>query len=195
MTTLPAGDQGLLERGVVVQSLRTQLLHGRDGLADVPVTLERVLREEAWRDRIDTNTRERFAFDYFPDFVAADPPAGLGATLHLVERIVRDTPAEELFNRARKRAKRGKGSGNNGPKSRPGDSRAHDLGRLRLERPELAERVDSGDLTVHAAKIKAGWRRPYVSVPADTASHAVEALARRFSTTEIRLALDELEAT
>jgi hypothetical protein len=193
MSTLLAGDQGLLEHGVVVQSLRTQLLHGRDGLADVPVTLERVLREEAWRDRIDTNTRERFTFDYFPDFVAADPPAGLGASLDLVERIVRGTPVELVLHEARKtRGRRtdladiisdvGRGGSH-------GTTRAYTLDRLKRERPDLLKRVDAGELSANAAAIEAGFRKPKATIPVDTPDAAIGALLRRFSHDELDSAL------
>lgn len=72
--------------------------------------------------------------------------------------------------------------GNNVPEvSRPeGNTRSKALRRLRDHAPELHAEVLAGNLTAHAAMLKAGFRRPTMTVPADPAG-AVRALRRRFT--------------
>jgi hypothetical protein len=70
---------------------------------------------------------------------------------------------------------------------------AYGMRRLIRERPDLAEKVDDGELTVHAACVDAGWRKPTATIPIDTAANAIKALSRRFTLQELRDGLEELQ--
>ena len=59
------------------------------------------------------------------------------------------------------------------------------IGRLKRDRPDLAQRVVDGDLTANAAAIEAGFRRRLVQVPADDVDAAMKTLLRHFSPSEI----------
>jgi hypothetical protein len=169
------------------------LYSGRDGLAGVPTTLERVLAEGLWRDRVDTRTHERFVFDHFVEFVTTTPPAGLGATVDLVQRIVRGTPAERLLFDALRRK----------PGRQPKDAAAignpqgwttgYLLGRLHRDHPALFARVEAGEITAYAASVEAGLRPRKTTIRVDTPENAVRALLRRFTAAELRAALDRCE--
>jgi hypothetical protein len=63
------------------------------------------------------------------------------------------------------------------------------LRRLRRDRPDLAARVDAGELSAHAAAVEAGFRRPTRTVPIHTPEAAVRALLRVFSRDDLRRAL------
>ncbi len=65
-------------------------------------------------------------------------------------------------------------------KNKPGTLR-----RLARSRPDLLNRIEAGELTVNAAAIEAGIRRPMRSVPVDTPEAAIRALARVFAPAEL----------
>ena len=194
----PENGNALLERDLVVRALHGQLARGEEGLSAVPKTLERVLVEESWRDRIDTHTRERFTFAHFAEFVTAPPLAGLGADVDLVQRLVRGTPTERLVRDALRRRSGGQTTGEmalDDVHARfNGNRRGYLLGRLHRERPDLLARVDAGEISAYAAAVEAGFRRRTVTLCIDTADDAVRALLRRFPPAELRAALDRVEA-
>jgi hypothetical protein len=64
------------------------------------------------------------------------------------------------------------------------------LRRLRTLRPDLHQRVVDGELSVHAAMIEAGFRKPKMTVPVDSPEAAIRALLRRFTADDLREALD-----
>lgn len=68
---------------------------------------------------------------------------------------------------------------------------AYHMRRLERERPDLADRVDHGELSVRAAAVEAGFRKPTAEVPIDTPDAAIKALMRRFSREELLTALNE----
>jgi|SRR5262245_25742567 len=54
-------------------------------------------------------------------------------------------------------------------KSKGGNRRAYILARLRRDQPELAARVDSGEMSAHAAACELGWvRRPQTGYGQDS---------------------------
>src|SRR3954471_23089172 len=55
------------------------------------------------------------------------------------------------------------------------------LDRLDNERPDLAARVDYGELSIHAAAVQAGFRKPQLTVP-DNMEEAAARLFRHWGT-------------
>lgn len=68
--------------------------------------------------------------------------------------------------------------------SKPGTLR-----RLSRSRPDLLARVESGELSAHAAAVQAGIRKPMRSIPVDTPEAAIRALLRVFTVTDLAQAL------
>ncbi len=62
------------------------------------------------------------------------------------------------------------------PKER--NSKPGTLRRLARSRPDLLARVESGELSAHAAAVQAGIRKPMRSIPVDTPEAAIRALLR-----------------
>lgn len=58
-------------------------------------------------------------------------------------------------------------------KQRDDASKPGTLRRLARSRPDLLARIEAGELTVHAAAIEAGIRRPMRSVPVDSPEAAI----------------------
>jgi hypothetical protein len=76
-----------------------------------------------------------------------------------------------------------------------GTSAAQGMRRLQKERPDLAARVDlpkddPNRLSVHAATIEAGFRKPMISVRSDSASAAVRTLLKHYAREELLRALE-----
>jgi len=190
-------EDSLVERDYQVDALRSHITRGGEGLKDVPAALARVIKDEAWRERIDWRTQQRFTFERFEEFVTAPPLAGLGATVGVVERLVRgDIEAERLLREVRKRP-----PGGQAPKvladikrvglDGGGSRRAYVLDRLYREgRADLLARVEAGELSPYAAGVEAGIVRRTRGVPIDSPEHAIRALLRVFTADELRRALD-----
>lgn len=58
-----------------------------------------------------------------------------------------------------------------------GNSETYTVRRLRRDRPDLADRVERGELSAHQAAISAGFRRRTMSIPVDDAERAFRRLA------------------
>ena len=73
------------------------------------------------------------------------------------------------------------------PKER--NSKPGTLRRLARSHPDLLARVESGELSAHAAAVQAGIRKPMRSIPVDTPEAAIRALLRVFTVTDLAQAL------
>jgi hypothetical protein len=178
----------LKERATIIDALGTSLSYGGQALNAVPDLLRRVLEEEAWREFV-TKLGEHVNHESLVDFVTEPPLAGLGATVDLLERVVKGTPAEDALDAALKKeqphggnrkGKRGESKIDNVQVDPPSGNRATTaLRRLRKDRPDLHALVLSGKVSAHAAMIAAGFRRPTISVPTDSPERIAATLRRR----------------
>lgn len=75
--------------------------------------------------------------------------------------------------------------GNNVTLIQRGNSETYTIARLRRDAPELADAVVRGELSANAAAIKAGFRKPTWTAPADPVRLA-DALQRRYPDWEFR---------
>lgn len=69
------------------------------------------------------------------------------------------------------------------------NSKPGTLRRLARSRPDLLARVETGELSAHAAAIAAGIRKPMRSIPIATPEDAIRALLRVFTVTDLAQAL------
>ena len=147
---------------MLVETLGTSLRYGGGALSDVPDLLKRVLAEEAWRDFV-TRRGEHVTHERFADFVAMPPLKGLGSDIDLVRRIIAtDNEALDLLDQALQNPT---GLHNIQASAPTGTSQNAALRRLRKNAPELHSEVLAGNLSAHAAMVKAGFRPKTVSVP------------------------------
>lgn len=75
------------------------------------------------------------------------------------------------------------------------DNKPAQMARLRRDRPDLADEVASGEKSVGAAVVEAGWRPRYVSIRVDSADEAIRALLRHLTRKELEDALAKLGPT
>ena len=171
---------------VLVESLGSSLQRGGNALADAPALLKRVLAEEAWKTFV-TRRGELVEHERFADFVTTPPTAGIGATVELVRRIVADDKeALDLLDQALKESsKQGERTDifdNVQEVCAPtGNSESAALRRLRKDVPELHAEVLAGNLSAHAAMVRAGFRPKTFTVRADSADSTARTLRKHMS--------------
>lgn len=170
------------QRDAIRKALGRALSKGGFALNRVPEYTLHLIEVEGW----------------LPDFLSlrelVEAPVLKGGFHDDVDKLVRlceRTPVEVVLREALK----GKPGPNSSPSNRrqtqQGTTASYTRSRLERERPDLAERVDAGELTPHKAAIKAGFRKPTASVPVDTPEAAVRALLRRFTRQQILDALGD----
>ncbi|MBA9005942.1 hypothetical protein [Thermomonospora cellulosilytica] len=178
---------------VLVEALSSSLRYGGNALKQVPDLVKQILAEGAWREFV-TPRGELVRHDRFVDFVTAPPTRGIGATVDLVRRLVADdTQALDLLDQALQNPS-SHHAGNNIPSRPEGTSQAKALRRLRKDRPDLHAQVLAGELSAHAAMIKAGFRPKTFTVRGDRPDSIARTLRKNLSPeqlAELRQLLDE----
>ncbi|MGY3520200.1 hypothetical protein ACVMYR_28235 [Micromonospora sp. PTRAS2] len=171
----------------VVEALGSALRQGEHAIGTVPALVKRVLEEESWREFV-TQRGEHVQHERFTDFVVAPPLAGIGATVELLRRVVADdVEAVDLLDRAlqadgRPGQRTDLVDNRNEVASVPrGTSKDYALRRLRKDAPDLHAEVLAGNLSAHAAMVKAGFTPPRFTVQAKSAEQVVDALRRHLT--------------
>lgn len=120
------------------------------------------------------------------------PLSGLGTTVELIERIVKDNEGTlDLLNQALQRPA-GNPTGNNQYSSginnnvinstmEQGNSTEYALRRLRDQRPDLHTQVLTKELSPHAAMVLAGFRHRTVTIPVDDVDRMAKTLRRHLN--------------
>jgi hypothetical protein len=169
------------ERARLVGTCSSAMSHGEQSLEQVPVLLYRILKEEVWRD-FETQLGKKIHHARFIDFVTMAPPAGLGSTIeHIANFIKGNKEAEDLLGLViQNPVGRPKTVYNiHSLQARPsGTSGDRALRMLREKKPELHQRVLSGELSRHAAMIEAGYRPRTITVNPDNPKSAATLIAK-----------------
>lgn len=181
-------------RDQVHDALYQTLQSSGHGLKLVPRLIKRAITEEVWKERLVHQTKKEIAgFASFQKYIEARPPEGLGATLDLIEKLIKDD--EEMLVQFRqittgkKHVHRADDNDNIIIKSHQGTSRAYTLDRLKRERPDLFEKVKAGKLSANAAAIEAGFRKQ--TPPIDRVLKLLSKLTRS-QLRHVRARIDEL---
>jgi len=78
------------------------------------------------------------------------------------------------------------------PEPKGGTSPTYIAKRLKRDNPELFSKVQSGELTAHAAAIVAGFKKPMVQVRTDNADEAINKLLKHYTLENLKKALSKL---
>lgn len=165
----------------VVNALQQEMGRGSAKLFDVvPYLLRTVISDRAWESRTD---KCGATFDSFESFVVHPLWWGLESTVDDLIAYCRNAPDVQQLIREQVSAA-GKHGGKREQVSNVnltggGNEATYTLRRLKRDRPELAAQVIAGALSAHAAAIKAGFRQPTWTAPADP-ERLAEAVERRF---------------
>lgn len=150
----------LTEKGALVESLWHAVDDAAGNLEAVPGLIRRVLETEAWRQRVHRGKTYQHA--RFVDFIVAKPMAGCGWSPDKVEALIRsDTKVLALWRDAVTPIKGTNQHSDNitTQDDGRGTSRSYTVSRLKRERPDLFERVATGEMSANAAAIEAGFRK------------------------------------
>lgn len=180
---MKSDDAALLENGYVVQALQSAVIHGEQKIDAIPDLVKMVIRKEMWKCRVTPQTGGTVEYRNFAEFVADDPPEGIGASMETLKRIcLGDVEAVDLIDQALK-GKQGSRTDlvyNIHEVIRPsGTSRDASLRRLRKDRPDLHARVVAGEVSAHRAMVDAGFRPKTATIPLEP-EPAARALLRHF---------------
>lgn len=169
--------------------------------ADEQVTSVAALLDHGWWKRFVQPNGSVVVHDTFAGFVKAEPLEGLGIRdprawarslsthSHLrldANRIVRAI-GEEIPELGAPRVNTG------GDRNTISDDGNYVIARLKRDDPELAIEVIHGNISAHAAAIKAGIRRPRSTFVTDSIDGAMAALLRHFSYEDILAALKRVQ--
>lgn len=183
----------LRERGGLVDSLASCLQHGAEDLKNLPDLLKRVIREDAWRERVIPQTGEKTEpFRSFVEFVSTDPLEGLGADVRTLRNLCRDDP--EALDELDKVTEGKQGertdlvSNIHEVNARPaGTTETRALRKLRKDAPELHAEVLNGNLSAHAAMVKAGFWPRKGTVRYDNPASTAKTLRTHMSPDDLRI--------
>lgn len=170
----------------LVDDLGGALRSGQHGLSVVPGLLKRLLAEESWREFV-TQRGEHVVHERFVDFVVTPPLAGIGATVDLLKRLVKDDPeALDLLDQALQNPI-GTNSGVDVMNSRTprGTSKEYALRKLRKDAPELHADVLAGRVSAHSAMVQAGFRPRTFTVRADDSQSVARSLRKYLTEDQI----------
>lgn len=174
---------------VLVEALGSSLRYGGSALEQVPDLLKQILTEGGWRD-FQTSRGEQVHYERFADFVTTPPLKGLGATLDLIERIVKDD-AEllDLLDQALQNPVGRHQDSDNitvlDTAGGRGTSQQYALRKLRKDAPELHAEVLAGRLSAHAAMVKGGFRPRTFTVRRDRPDSIARALRKNLTAEQL----------
>lgn len=183
----------LVENGEKVRELR-KMLNGFGDDYPFVGAISDLIDYDRWREFIEPGDRNRKTYQAFTEFCRKS----LQCHPETLMDRVRDSPSlkakiEELATRppGRPKSEDPPASGRTddnitsySPKK--GTSQASGMRRLVKDRPDLAKKVERGELTVHAAALMAGHRKPTVTVRVDTPDEAIRGLLKHFGAEELK---------
>ncbi len=186
-------DQQKLHRnGIKVDSLY-RAVRDSQAIELVPQLVRQIVADEMWREHTYDKTNQTFRFDNFQEFVEKHPPDGLGTKVETLFRLcLEDSTAMEIIDKALETVGEAKDAGKPQIK-RPAVSSARQAGLRRLRRyaeqneevASLRRAVLAGEMSVNAALVAAGLRKPRITIPKDL-TKATAALKRIYNADEIQ---------
>lgn len=159
-----------IERGSLVQSAWDNFNRGDFCLNEFPVSIIRIIEEKAWEKRF--HRGQIIELPNLKALITERPIKGWGQDPAKIEAVIKDNPeALAMFREAMVEKPGGDGSNQYEVKHdgisdnitnsilERGTSKAYTVSRLKNNRPDLFEKVVSGELSANAAAIQAGFRK------------------------------------
>jgi hypothetical protein len=180
----------LVENGEKVRELR-KMLNGFGDDYPFAGAITDLIDYDRWREFIEPADRNRKTYQAFTEFCQKS----LKCHPETLMDRVRDSPS--LKARIEELAIQPHGGDHTSPASKSdnvtlaplqpkrGNSQASGMRRLMKDWPDLAKKVERGELTVHAAAVKAGFRKPTVTVRVDSPDEAARVLLKHFTLEEL----------
>lgn len=208
LDTLTPGE--LASNGMFVQGLQKLLMGGETNREVLVRSIKDMQVNGSWRAFMRNDKVYRWNAKQFREFIEADRPAGCQSSVSHLEHELRGTDAwipyclliggEPGGQPGNTNAAADKTNSDNITIGNPlmrsassprGTSVSSAVRRLHRERPDLLGRVESGELSAHAAMIEAGFRDKAITIPADPRK-AARRLARHFTREQFSELVDEM---
>jgi hypothetical protein len=156
-----------IERGSLVQSAWDNFNRGDFCLNEFPVSIIRIIEEKAWEKRF--HRGQIIELPNLKALITERPIKGWGQDPAKIEAVIKDNPeALAMFREAMvekhggvRKSEQVNIKNDNVILALPeqGNSKAYTVSRLKNNRPDLFEKVVSGELSANAAAIQAGFRK------------------------------------
>jgi len=182
-------EQRLYRNGVKVDSLY-RAVRDSQAVELIPKLVEQIIADEMWREHLYEKTGETFKFESFQEFIETHPPDGLGTKIDILFKMCLDHPSimemiDQTIQSTNEKAQTDKLK-----IKKPAVSNARQAGLRRLrqyaERDEavadLRRSVLEGKISINAALVAAGLKKPRLSIPKDI--NKATAALKRFYTRE-----------
>lgn len=184
-------QQKLHRNGIKVDSLY-RTVRDSQAVELVPQLVRQIIADDMWREHTYDKTNQTFKFDSFQEFVEKHPPDGLGTKVETLFKLcLEDSTAMEMIDKALETVGEAK-DGEKPQVKRPAVSSARQAGLRRLRRfaeqneeiAALRQAVLAGEMSVNAALVAAGLRKPRITIPKDLIK-ATAALKRIYNPSEV----------
>lgn len=174
------GELNEIEKGQLCQTTIEAFYDAKGGLKQFPGLLKKIIATKAWERRI---TRGKvFELANLRELITESPlRGGWGEDVRTVEHVIKDDPeCLAMFREAMvqhggdRRSEAIKGNNVSLERQPRGNSRAFSIDRVKREcEPEVVAKVMAGEISPHAALVKAGIRENrQVYIPKDPAKAA-----------------------
>jgi hypothetical protein len=149
-----------------------------------------LVRDHEGYRALENENGKRFAT--FRDFCVARQPFGLGCDPKDIDAIQNAKPGQTVGTVLNPKGVKSRDITSSVTTSTPiGRGADYHIAGLRRDRPDLMRWVESGELTAHAAAVKAGFIGQSIRVP-DDPHKAAQRLRQRFQGQRLRQLIDEL---
>jgi len=178
-------DKSYSDPGAIIEYAQKTIRSGQRSLIkDLPDTIKSIIKHDLWRGRSDQDGNE---FKSFREFCEYRIIWGLGIEYDKLRTYCSvDEECTRLLNEIEPALlENGNGPGrgnkslNNVKPFQAGNNPTYTLRRLKRDHPELAQAVINGEISANAAAIKAGFRKPSLTISYDPES-AASAIRRNF---------------
>jgi len=152
---------------------------------EIPELIKRLLESGQWKER-DPNEEllESKTFNYFPDFIEAPRPWGLQAEWSFVNDLCKGYEDVELALAKEITGPIGVHTDVMDHHIIKKTTKQRQLIKLETERPDLLEKVKSGEISANAAMLEAGFRKQNIKATKEPKSVA-EMIRKNFSEEEV----------
>lgn len=182
-------NKRLEENHEYIKQLAQSVAEGKYGIDGTAKMFKLVMKKGAWQAFKNEFGNEIHPID-FKTFVEKPYPEGLGTTLEMLEKLIKDDmEALSIFTHLVTGKWGGDHKSNNKSnnitlENNRGTTKGYALRKLLKDAPELHYKVIQGELSPHAAMMQAGFRDKKISIPINV-EKTVEAIRRHFTDEEI----------
>lgn len=157
----------LIHNDQIVEMLSQAIYRGSAAMKYIPELVRDLILEERWKKRVIRRTGETQYFNSFEEFITSSPLEGLGTDLFTLRRLCANAPdVQELIDQT--------------TTSERLSDQPYFLTYLMKHNPDIAERVQSGEITLRMAAKITGFKQSRPRLHSSDIEDIAEKLAQDF---------------